>query len=293
MALDLPPKLWTPPAIGVLRAAEPWEKQAYAKLAKEGVPREVRRAVVAELRRLQGLRQSIIKPAIDDLSRYVERKGVVIPGIGLLPPAGGLPRAATFITNSSSNTNANNQTFSGINIGPVNPDRYVVVVFYCGFGPAVTFSSATLDYGSGATAMTNIKAQSNNDSMCVILLVAAFSGNTTGTVVLNVSSSQANWRIGIYNLNGLSSATPVATAGSNASNPTSGALTTTPGGCAIACAGARSTNTSSWSGATQDFDGSTTVGFSGAHTNNIGGSSVTITDTIGGTEPCGAFASWF
>jgi hypothetical protein len=68
--LSPPPRLFVPQAPAIIQAAEPWERDAHRRLVRLGVPRHVRRAVVAELQRLVGVRKAILQPTFDDLARY-------------------------------------------------------------------------------------------------------------------------------------------------------------------------------------------------------------------------------
>lgn len=104
LAFDLPP-----PAI--IQAAEPWQLSLSADMAARGVPRQVRRAVIAEVKRLQGLparylRPAVLRPTLADLARYAgDPLLAMMPG--MIPViAGGAPAVQTYLGSASSTADA-------------------------------------------------------------------------------------------------------------------------------------------------------------------------------------------
>jgi hypothetical protein len=83
LAFDL-----APPAIS--RSAEPWEARLRAALERDRIPIGVQLAIVAELKRLQGMRHSVLRPALEDLVRFGGLSLGYLPGMtGAVSSVGG------------------------------------------------------------------------------------------------------------------------------------------------------------------------------------------------------------
>lgn len=83
------PPLIVPAKPAIITAAERWESSAQRAMERAGLPRHVRRAVVAELRRLCGVRAKFIGPSVDDLSRYAGMNLAGLPGFPSVVAAAG------------------------------------------------------------------------------------------------------------------------------------------------------------------------------------------------------------
>lgn len=87
MAIDLPPKLWTPAKPALVRLAEHWEARAHRDLAVVGVPRNLRRAVVAELKRVSACAPALEREAAHDLARFAGDPRLAMPLMGTFAAA--------------------------------------------------------------------------------------------------------------------------------------------------------------------------------------------------------------
>jgi hypothetical protein len=272
--IDLPP-LWLPAAPAIIRAAEPWETQMHGDLIRRGVPRNVRRAVVAEVKRLAGVRPLVIKPAIDDLAKYAGIDRAAFPFPAFIPFSGP-PKILTFQAHPISGSNLTTYTFSTVGIGTATADRRVIVGATAGASGAGTLSSLTV---GGVTA--GIVVTSSNGTQLAGIAIADVPSGTTGDIVVTWSRAASRCGIGVWICTGLSSQTAHA---SNTSTANDGVLTnlaTTVGGFIVAVCACSGTSPSftSWTNVTFRYeeDVETNNGWHAGGDTTTDGSAVTVT----------------
>jgi hypothetical protein len=147
IALDLPPK----PAI--IQPAQPWEIGLDADMARRGLPRNIRRAIIKELRRVEGARKPLLRATADDLARFsgnAELKTVL--GSLVVNPYrfGSAAPVLTYIGTTPLNSASATSTFNNVGIGSAAPDRYVIAIPGAYNNQAnITVNSLTFDGNAG------------------------------------------------------------------------------------------------------------------------------------------------
>jgi hypothetical protein len=309
MPIDLLPSLdgsgaasrvWTPQRPAIVRPGEPWEHRVGAQLAKAGVRTDARRAILAELRRLQDADGLIARPApgsspggcLADLSRWSGVKLAMLPGMipVLTRPA---PRV-TFVAATSDTANATTYTFTSASIGTASADRLVVVVATGHSASNRTFSSGTI----GGNAATVVLSSASAQPIAGIMALLVTSG-TTATIAITFSAGISRAAIHVYTITGLGSLTAYHSAGNTTGSGTS--LSATPnipgGGVLIAgAANGGSGSAFSWAGASVDSNvAPETALMSAASASNLPaetGRTVTASFTGGADAIAIAAASW-
>lgn len=258
MIADVPPKLWTPPAIvrGVL---SPWQIEAHRKLAELGVPRQVRRAVVAEIEKLRGEAHRVIRPAIDDLSKY-SRVNLAMPGLlhgAMLATYSPPPVSSAYVAESHAQVTPNTTVAATISLGTADAARQIIVLISAitndnGTG---TISSCTVAGNSTSIAVqkTGSAAQSSSYFNITGIAILNLATGTSGSVSVTFSKQVITYGYAVIRALNIKSLTPTATGNSNA-NPLSLGLNVSAGGmaCGVALAGLSSGWT--WSGLTERVD---------------------------------------
>lgn len=286
MFADLPPKLWTPPAI--IRAAEPWEIEARTKLAAIGVPRKVRADVIRELKRIRGCSVVIAKPTLDDLKNYAGIDAQILPGIGVaagLFRSNAAPASIVWTDHQVVTATGVAQGFTA-SIGTADPTRVVLVCFSTGQAGIV---SATATIASAPATPIQVNTAGSTGGSAMFLL--AVPTGTTANVVVTWGASQTRHGMGVWSMYNLQSSTPTNSAQSSA-NPLSMAVPVLAGGviAGYAMGSSGTLRTWTWSlgsaGAAENFDEivAGTVGHSGASANFAAAESVTATATPSGSQ---------
>jgi|GEM_PF-6311894 len=203
-----------------------------------------------------------------------------------------------FQTTAFNNTTLTTYTFSGIAIGPVTPDRVVVLLVFLDQGANSKTVTATLDCGdgNGAVAMQSVVQGFDSSETAAIFKLACPNGLTTGTFVITGSGSSGNCQIASYAMTG-NPTPPVLDSGtSTATNPAK-TLTTQVGGVSFAVGGTR--GATSWTptniGEDADFQSNNggTIATMCADSAQDNGTSRAVTLTPAASNiPIGAFASF-
>jgi hypothetical protein len=284
-------------APAIIQAAEPWEIEAHRKLTQLGVPRNMRRAVVAELKRLQSIPSKLIRPSLQDLDRYAGTKLALVPGIMGLPLVqASTAKVLTYRTAAKLTSSTSSPSFGSIDIGASSSDRRVIVLYWgatAGGAGAVSVNSATID---GVSATITINNAAGSGTTAAIIIANCPSGNTSATIAFSLSGNNARHSIGVFHSTGLTSNTANATQSSTA-DPASMSLATLSAGFAVALAGsnAGSGGSYTWADVTEQYedivDGSLYSGGMNAATT---GATLTITATRTGVvlTPNAVAASW-
>lgn len=99
-------ELWLPPKPAIIRAAEPWQIGLNNHLKLRGLPREVRRGIISEIKRLELSSPQIQREALKDLSKYSKlnlRKSLLIyTPIGWWKSTGNAITSITHVADTSS-----------------------------------------------------------------------------------------------------------------------------------------------------------------------------------------------
>lgn len=278
MALDWtqPPALdWTPPAPGIIRVGDVWKLSLDESLLRAGFPRNVRRAVVAELERLAKWGPKAgFRGEIDDLSKWAGadvakvlrrelrdgQRYYAMPLLGTFAAASArgfrqnaavVPAVATFIT-SYSNSGAN-ATFNASNIGTASADRLVVVAFisYDNQSASATFSSATIDGGAATVVRTMTGTSAGNPFIGMFSRVVAT--GTSVNIVGTATGASNGVVLLIWTITGLLSTTATdhnsaiaGGAGGTNSSPMSTTANANNGGVALVVGGALTNALNAW-----------------------------------------------
>lgn len=200
------------------------------------------------------------------------------------PNAGLAPPVLTYVTTSGTNNNGD-RTFSAVSIGAAAADRYIIVGVHTSSFGSNTITGVTV---AGITA-TKVAEAYNASYPNVALFIAAVPTGTSATIaVTNTTSSLVlNTRISVWNVTGLSSATPIDidenAALTDAYNPS---LTADDDAIAICLvSGYTQTPTYGWSGTTERYELvlETSYRQQGADATGLASSGFSPTMTITGT----------
>jgi hypothetical protein len=151
-------------------------------------------------------------------------------------------------------------TYSSQSIGTASSDR-IVCLLVTTENTSASLTSATIDYGTGAQAMSST-AQGNQDIRYARIFYAPAPTGTTATFVVTLGASVSsiqNWIV-VYSVTGANS-TPAASGADqsddmDATDPlTTGSVTIpTNGGFLAGAVGQDETNAKTWTNATEDVD---------------------------------------
>jgi hypothetical protein len=124
---------------------------------------------------------------------------------------------ATYITNLGFNTAASSYTVTNASIGGAG---LIVCVVHTEGGIAATLTSATIG-GVSATINTQVTSPIGTVQVTTAIFSAVITSGSTATIVANYSGGPfARFGIGIYQVTGYSSVTPVTTATNSATSGT-------------------------------------------------------------------------
>lgn len=184
--------------------------------------------------------------------------------------AASVPLSVSYLTNAISATDASSYTFSGLSLGTASASRVIfVAVAHRKADPSASTSSVTIG-GVSATLVTSSTA--SNAGSVVEFWRAAVPTGTTGDVVVTTSATVLRCGVGLWRVDGLTSASGGAVAGSTTITPPAGTMTIAASSTAVP--GPIST---AWSGLTEVWDvpSGESLNWSGA--NGVRPSSVTAT----------------
>lgn len=161
------------------------------------------------------------------------------------------PAAVAYVGNGASASDLTTYSIAGINFGAAAADRYLVAAISVAAGAARTFSGAPT---IGGIAASSVVEQASVNAI-IGLFIAAVPSGTSGDVNFTMNAACLRAAVTVWQLKGLLSATPTATAASAASPP-SAAIAALAGGVIIGGAAGYATASQSWTwtGLTEDFD---------------------------------------
>ena len=192
---------------------------------------------------------------------------------------------ATFITSNApgqfSSATHNHGTLS---IGTAAADRYVLVAITANGSSTANLTSVTIG-GVSATLYQNTTIGSGGSFCISAFAVLLVTTGTTANITLNYSGSFSRSAIGIYNLNGLGSSTPVDHSSDSTASASTLSLTlnSTAGGVILGVFSNRTTSgstTVTWTGATEDYDTNVWGGLSVYVASSSHGSTASSTQNI-------------
>jgi hypothetical protein len=203
-----------------------------------------------------------------------------------------IANTASIGNGSISGSPAGTMTLSSTSIGTADAGRVVVLNITTELNDITSIDSATIDYGTGAQAMTAGVSATNAPVKIHQFYLPAPTG-TTATFVISFTMSKANTSsvihyVSVYKVTGCSS-TPASTGSDtssdmDASDPlTTGSITIpTNGGFLAVVGGSIETDAKTWANATEDLD---LDGGNHRHTTAISTTAGTVTVTCtGGTN---------
>lgn len=200
-----------------------------------------------------------------------------------IPPVAGTPLVLTSVT--SATNDASSYTFSNINIGAPDANRYVVVGFSASTGTAsITISSVTIA-GVTATLLEKAEYSATLASRDSGIYIAAVPTGTTATIVITFSGTMSRIGLNVYRLVGITSTTPqdttVVTGAAGTVYDLS--LVGTSAGFIIAQTMVQASTSYTWSGAIEDNDAAieSALTHSSAHEITSSGGTYSITATSG------------
>ena len=246
MIFELPPPAIIHP--------EPSELRADAQMQRLGLPRHVRRAILAEVKRLVGKPASVIRPTLDDLARY---GGADAAKLGFIFAPGLRHRKAAvniaYVASSAQTNDNNTNTYTFTNV-PIGSGQFVIVTAAAtGANNQGSLSSGTVA-GNAATVIGS-RATTSADSPVAGIMVIAHPGGSTATITITWSTSKGRAGIAVFSMNGASGVAAFDSAGASNADPVSTTAVDIPangGAVAVACA---NPNTSySWTGLTEAHD---------------------------------------
>lgn len=293
---DLPPKLWTPPKPAIIRAAEPWQIEANQKLVELGIPRNVRRSVLLELKRLQSAREGL-----DDLAKWAKVDSTKFASIHhlFLMAYGNTAAAkgASFLSVQSDDTGPKTSfSFSSVSTGTADANRYIVLAMGAQrfVGSSTTVSSFTL----GGASVTQVVYRNTNQPSGIYII--AQPTGTSATIAITFNVNQQSCAIGVYRVILPAGSSSFATLSAGyASNQITGTINVPSDGVLIACDSlytAGNSVTTTWTGLTKQYDLFPTLGaLSGGFASGLSsqtGRTVTAALTSGTSEGGMVAASW-
>jgi len=160
--------------------------------------------------------------------------------------------ALTYVGENSTTTNAAAHTFSSESIGTAAADRYVIVgATYVG---GSTPSPATVTIG-GINAVELILQAPASFYAHTSFFYALVPTGTTADIVVTWANSSSNFGIGVWNVTGSASVSPVQVAGDNTSPASAVTLNIPSGAAAMGLTINRGASaTCAWVGLTENFD---------------------------------------
>jgi hypothetical protein len=179
-----------------------------------------------------------------------------------------------WLENRADVTNLTTYSFSSVDFGSAQADRYIIVGI--GYGSTTSDARSVSSVTIGGVSASQLTGYSGSNGAA--LWIAAVPTGTSGTVAITMSGTCANLGISAYRVAGLGSTTPVAAYSAQTSSVTTSgsALATSAGGFVIAMLTHRDdANACSWVGVVKDFDaaasdGASTRRLSSGHASKLG-----------------------
>ena len=237
-------------------------------------------------------RPAIIRPA-RELWRPPVRlrfEKAFMPGITPVIAGGGAAKSISFIDTAILTTNLTTYSFTGLDFGAAQGDRYIIGVAVSGTAER-SISSATIG-GVAARVVVSASGGGAVDRNAGIVIANVPTG-ATGTIAVTWSSGCAHCAIGWWRATGLLSEVEHHF-GSSVADPGVATINTLAGGIAVAGMISTSGGTFSWTGASERYDqaiGENSSVHSGA---DADGSAVQIAADDSSSNTARAFvaASW-
>jgi hypothetical protein len=182
-------------------------------LARRGVPRNIRRAVVREIERLAGERPAIIRPALADLEKFSKApiSALGAGGGSICAALGGAPVFSYSKTDNKFST-ASTSSLSVSSVAITTPGL-IVVAGALGEGVS-SITSVTIN---GVTA-TVVSAASGG--LISFVAYAVVSSGSSVTVAINTNANMSAYIFAVYSILNYSSSTPHHTNSSSAGSST-------------------------------------------------------------------------
>lgn len=252
--------LYLPPKPAIIQAAEPWEIHAHAEMARRGIDRRARRAVLAEIKRLARVGHGVVARAeAAALSHYVghDISPFVLGGMLINPYSFGIPAASisyrTYAEDTADLTTYNGVPFQGLDIGTAAANRYVILAVSGRINSASQTVSGVTIGGNAATKIvesTKSGSGTNHASIWVLLVTSG----TTATIVVTYSAAGVRCEVGIWAAYGIDPA-GYGTIASNANNGT-GTISCPAGGIIVGGRYSDIAENQTWVGITEKYDAS-------------------------------------
>jgi hypothetical protein len=212
-----------------------------------------------------------------------------MPGITPVIAGGGAAKSISFIDTAIPTTNLTTYSFTGLDFGAAQDDRYIIGVAVSGTASR-SISSATI---GGVTARVVVSATGGSARNAGIIIANVPTG-TSGAIAVTWNSGCFHCAIGWWRATGLGSEVEHHF-GSSTADPGTVTINTLAGGIAVAGMISASGGTFSWTGASERYDEA--IGESSVHSGadaNTDGSALQITADDSGSIPARAFvaASW-
>lgn len=291
MILDLPPAVVSISAPAIIRPASAEFLNADLALARLGLPRDVRRAIAGELRRLVngGVGRKHWRLACADLAAFggIEQSALeraTFPFPFFCPKASAVVAIAAHT--DTRNADAAWTDWTGAAFGTASSDR--VMLFWLALRAAGTVTGTGCTIGGQTATLIAAAAATSGNTTRVEIWAALVPTGTTGTVAMTFSGATARYGCGIN---------PMTGTGGNAnyeyrlqvSAGISGSLqhSSNSGVLAVAVEQNNSNNFSWSSGATVDVSANQAGGpmaFSNAINNPAGAATDTVTASITGAS---------
>jgi hypothetical protein len=212
----------------------------------------------------------------------------MLPGIAGIAGVGGRKVTSfSYQTEDSFVGNLSTFTFNSQAFGSAATDRIVIVSVMGGNGSAGTISSVTI---GGVSA--SILVQVSDANLTGGIAVAAVPTGTTGSVVVNMSTTRGGCAIGIWSATGQVAASGVAV-GSN-TDLAELTLAAEIGGFVIAMCGNlnSSSRTATWAGVTENFDNDAVIdGRHSGASDTLSLASVSLQPTLSGAATSKVFVA--
>jgi hypothetical protein len=215
-----------------------------------------------------------------------------MPGITPVIAGGGAAKSISFIDTAILTTNLTTYSFTGLDFGAAQGDRYIIGVAVSGTAER-SLSSATIG-GVAARVVVSVSGGGATDRNAGIIIANVPTG-TSGAIAVTWSSGCAHCAIGWWRATGLANEVEHHF-GSSTADPGVATINTLAGGIAVAGMISASGGTFSWTGASERYDqaiGENSSVHSGADA-NTDGNALQITADDSGSIPARAFvaASW-
>lgn len=204
---------------------------------------------------------------------------------------GGLNTKVTFTDSDSTNTNQSTYTRTGVPFLTASARRLVIVGFRCSNLTANLSAPSACTIG-GVSATLILQDPAGTALSHRQIWAAAVPSGTSGTVTITRAANMTGQVFFAWVGENLKTFTNVGTLVTANADPSSGSLTTLPGGIAVAFGLATSASGFTWTNLTEDVDSTLgTISYTGASQSKIATSSVTI--TLDTNVACQLFAaSW-